>query len=381
MVSDRATAPMWRQVSGNGRVAGRRHPNLEKPGVAAVKAATRLGTRLLPVVPDGGKRLLMGGRSITVDGNTLDPTLRVMLATQKLGGQDRLAVGDDPLIARQRLRAVTGILNRNSVTVGGVTTVSIPGPAGPIPARHYRPDSDRRAPLMVFYHGGGWVIGDPDTHDGLCRLICSGAGIHVLSVHYRLAPEHPAPAGVDDAYAAFQWALQHSGELGAEPGRVLVGGDSAGGNISAVVAQRGRDDGAAPVLQLLLYPATDMRGGTRSRALFAEGYLLTRKDMDFFEHHYLSRSDLDASNPRISPVLADDLSGLAPAIVVTAGFDPLRDEGEQYAAAMRDAGTIVDLRRFGSLTHGFANLSSLGGGSRIAVAEIVSALRAHLCHQ
>jgi acetyl esterase len=279
------------------------------------------------------------------------------------------------------------VMDRKSVAVGAVRALTIPGPAGPIPARHYRPEGGQappgrqQAPLLVFYHGGGWVVGDLDTHDGLCRLICRGAGIHVLSVDYRLAPEHPAPAGLEDGYAAFRWALEHAAELGAEPGRVAVGGDSAGGNLSAVVSQRARDDGTPPALQLLLYPATDLRGGTRSRALFAAGFFLTQKDMDFFQHQYLTGSGLDANDPQISPLLADNLAGLPPAIVVTAGFDPLRDEGEQYAGAMRDAGTVVDLRRMDSLIHGFANMAPLGGGSAVAVAEIISAVRAHLCHR
>jgi acetyl esterase len=367
-------------------VSGRRpHPRLDKVGLAAVLAATRLGTSVLRDLPDGGKRLLMGGRSIAIDGNTLDPTLRMLLASQKLTGTEGLSTGDDVVVSRQRLRQLAMVIDRKSVAVGGVTALTIPGPAGPIPARHYRPegspDGHPAAPLMVFYHGGAWVVGDLDTHDGLCRLICRGAGIHVLSVGYRLAPEHPAPAGLEDGYAAFKWALEHAAELGAEPGRVAVGGDSAGGNISAVVSQRARDDGAPPVLQLLLYPATDLRGGTRSRALFAEGFFLTKKDMDFFQHQYLTGSGLDASNPQISPLLADNLAGLPPAIVVTAGFDPLRDEGEQYAAAMRDAGTVVDLRRMGSLIHGFASMAPLGGGSAVAVAEIISAVTAHLCHR
>ncbi|MBV8929407.1 MAG: alpha/beta hydrolase, partial [Mycobacteriaceae bacterium] len=192
--------------------------------------------------------------------------------------------------------------------------------------------------------------------------------------------EHPAPAAADDGYAAFRWALEHAAELDAAPGRVAVGGDSAGGNIAAVAAQRGRDDGAPPALQLLVYPVTQLGCESRSRSLFAEGFFLTRNDMEYFEHHYLAGSGLDASDPRVSPLLATNLTGLAPAIVVTAGFDPLRDEAEQYAAAMLGAGTLVDLRRFGSLIHGFAGMTPLGGGSVVAVAEIISALRAHLCY-
>jgi acetyl esterase len=373
---DRVTATSPRAPTTSGR---NRHPRLRRASLAALVAGTRLGATVLRDVP--GKRLLAGGRAITVDGNTLDATLQMMLATQKALGQHGLTMADDVELSRRRIRALAAAIDHKTVPVRSVTALRIPGPAGPIRARHYRPAGADVAPLMVFYHGGGWVICDLDTHDGLCRLLCSGAGIHVLSIDYRLAPEHPAPAGVDDGYAAFRWAHEHAGELGGEPGRVLVGGDSAGGNISALVAQRGRDDGTPPALQLLLYPVTDLRGGTRSRALFADGFYLRAADMRFCQSQLLTTSGLDAADPRVSPLLADDLSGLPPAIVVTAGFDPLRDEGEQYADAMRGAGTVVDLRRFGSLIHAFANMAPLGGGSAVAMAEVVSALRAHLCHR
>ncbi|MDT7769563.1 MAG: acetyl esterase, partial [Mycobacterium sp.] len=235
------------------------------------------------------------------------------------------------------------------------------------------------APLLVFYHGGGWTIGDLDTHDALCRLTCRDADVHVLSVDYRLAPEHPAPAAVDDAYAAFQWAHEHAGDLGAIPDKVAVGGDSAGGNLAAVVSLLARDDeGAKPMLQWLIYPRTDFTAKTRSLSLFAEGFLLTKADIDWFEAQYLGGSGIEPTDPRVSPLLADTLSGLPPALIATAGFDPLRDEGNRYAAALRDAGTPVDLRSIGSLTHGFANLFPLGGGSAVATTELISALRAHL---
>ena len=246
-----------------------------------------------------------------------------------------------------------------------VDDLSLPGPAGEIRARHYRPPGGGTAPLLVFYHGGGWVIGDLDTHDALCRLTCRDGGVHVLSIDYRLAPEHSAPAAVEDAYAAFKWAQEHAGELGAIPGRVAVGGDSAGGNLAAVVSQLARDEGGpAPVLQWLIYPRTDFTAQTRSMSLFARGFLLTRRDMDWFHAQYLRGSGVDPTDPRVSPLLAESLSGLAPALIAVAGFDPLRDEGEAYAAALRAAGTAVDLRYMGSLTHGFVNLFQLGGGQR-----------------
>jgi acetyl esterase/lipase len=235
--------------------------------------------------------------------------------------------------------------------------------------------------LLVFYHGGGWTIGDLDTHDALCRLTCRDADIHVLSIDYRLAPEHPAPAAVDDAYAAFRWAHEHAGELGAIPGKVAVGGDSAGGNLAAVVSQLARDadpNGPKPVLQWLIYPRTDFTAKTRSLSLFADGFVLTKGDIDFFDAQYLGGSGIEPTDPRVSPLLADTLSGLPPALITVAGFDPLRDEGERYAAALRAAGTAVDLRSMGSLTHAFANLFPLGGGCAVATTELVSALRAHL---
>jgi len=202
----------------------------------------------------------------------------------------------------------------------------------------------------------------------------------VLSVGYRLAPEHPAPAALDDAYAAYRWALEHGTELGTRPGVVAVGGDSAGGNLATVISRWGRDDAVPPVLQLLLYPVTDIRGGTRSRALFADGFILSAHDMGWCSEQYLGKSAIDAADPRVSPLLAEDLAGLPPAIVITAGFDPLRDEGEAYAARMAEAGVTVDCRRMSSLIHTFINFAPLGGGSAVAMTEITSALRAHLCY-
>jgi acetyl esterase len=261
-----------------------------------------------------------------------------------------------------------------------VRELTIPGPAGPIPARHYRPrGATGDLPLLVFYHGGGFVIGDLDTHDELCRLIARDGGLGVLSVDYRLAPEHKAPAGGDDAYAAYRWAHEHAAELGAQPARIAVGGDSAGGNLSAVVCQRSRNDGAPlPALQLLIYPATDVCSDTRSKTLFAEGYFLTKRDMDWFMDHYLEGATVDRNDPGVSPLLADDLTGLPPALVLVGGFDPLRDEGIAYAEAMRAAGVEVDLRVEGTLVHAFANFFPLGGRSAGAVADMISALRAHL---
>ncbi|KUH98992.1 alpha/beta hydrolase [Mycobacterium sp. IS-3022] len=342
---------------------------------AVVNAAAGVTMRALPHIPHAVKRILLGGRTVTIDGNTLDTTLALMLAGQKLAGLDGLVNADEVGAARDQLEVLAASF-KQSIPVAAVSNISIPGPAGPVRARHYRP-IEGHGPLLVFFHGGGQVIGSIDTHDDLCREICRRGGMHVLSVDYRLAPEHPAPAGTDDAYAAFRWAHDHAAELGVDPDRIAVGGDSAGGNQAALVAHRARAGGPLPAVQLLLYPVTDYSAETRSQTLFANGYFLTRDDLGWFRDRYLS-GGIAADDPRVSPLLADDLSGLPPALVVTAGFDPLRDEGRQYAEAMRAAGVPVDHREFGSLVHGFANFFPFGGDSTTAVAEVISALRAHL---
>jgi acetyl esterase len=332
----------------------------------------------MPAIPDAAKRLMT--RPVTIDGNTLDPTLQLLLVTLKLSGETSLIARDDVAYSRERVRETALTIDRNPVPVGAVTDLSIPGPVEDIPARHYRPDNEEVGPLLMYIHGGGWVTGSLDSHDNVCRLICRDAGIHVLSVDYRLAPEHPAPAGLDDAYAAYRWAVEHGAELGTRPGAVAIGGDSAGGNLAAVIARLGRNDGVPPASQVLLYPLTDQLSASRSRALFGSGFFLTAHDLEFCREQYLGGSRLDATDPRVSPLLSDDLAGLSPALVVTAGFDPLRDEGEAYAERMRQAGVTVDSRRMSSLIHGFCNFAPLGGGSTVAMASITSAVRAHLCH-
>ncbi|MDT5363484.1 MAG: acetyl esterase [Mycobacterium sp.] len=346
--------------------------------MAAVNAASRVVLRTLPKIPKTVKRLLTARRPVTIDGNTLDATLQLLLAAQRSAGLDGLVASWDVSEARTQLRKLAAMVDADVAV--GVTDTSLPGPAGAIRARHYVPvNTVGSEPLLVFFHGGGFVIGDIDTHDGLCRLICRDAGVHVLSIDYRLAPEHKAPAAVEDCYAAYRWALEHAAELGADPARVAVGGDSAGGNLAAVVAQQARADGVQlPALQLLIYPVTDLSADTRSKTLFADGYFLTKKDMDWFRAQYLKGAPIDGADPRVAPLLADDFSGLPPALLLTGGFDPLRDEGNQYAAALAAAGVPVDHRHYPSLIHGFANFFPLGGGSATATADMVSALKAHL---
>ncbi|MGV9796999.1 alpha/beta hydrolase [Mycobacterium sp. NPDC003449] len=342
--------------------------------------ATNFTLNALPRIPDHRKRLLLGGRSVTVDGNTLDPTLQLLLAAQRAAGLSGLVADFSPAsgvtVSRAQLR-VTAAMMHPTIDVD-VSDVSIPGPAGPMAARRYVPvDTDATPALLLYFHGGGFVLGDLDIYDNLCRLICRDGGIQVVSVDYRLAPEHKAPAAVEDAYAAYRWALDHADGFGAP--RVIVGGDSAGGNLAAVVSQQARDSELPlPALQLLLYPVTDHSSETRSRTLFSDGYFLTRRQIEWFGGHYLDGAEVTAEDPVVSPLLAEDLSGLPPALVVTAGFDPLRDEGNRYARAMRAAGVPVDLREERSLIHAFASFFPLGGRSAVATAAMISALRAHL---
>ena len=348
---------------------------------AVLDKATDVTLGVIPRIPDRIKRLMLGGRTVTVDGNTLDTTLQFLLTAQRLAGVGGLVADHTSAhavaVSRARL-ATTADMFRADIDVE-VGELSIPGPASPITARRYTTSATDQAPLLVFFHGGGYVIGSLDTHDALCRLICRDGGVQVLSVDYRLAPEHKAPAAVEDGYAAYLWALEHASELGVT--RTAVGGDSAGGNLAAVVSQRARDNGVLiPALQVLLYPVTDWASDTRSQTLFADGYFLTKRDMDWFRHHYLDGADVDAFDPAASPLLADDLSGLPPALVYTAGFDPLRDQGNRYARAMVAAGVEVDLREEPSLIHAFANFFPLGGRSAAATSEMIAAMREHLAH-
>jgi acetyl esterase len=356
------------------------HPIAGRPSRLRLAVLTRAGgiaLRILPKIPDRVKRVLLGGRRVTIDGNTLDTTLQLMLTAQNATGAGGLVASSDVNVARAHLTALSQYLDPAIAVT--TTDFTVPGPTEPLRARHYQPDGTGPAPLLVFFHGGGFVVGGIESHDGLCRLISRDAGVHVVSVEYRLAPEHPAPAASDDCYATYLWCVENAARLGADPAKIAVGGDSAGGNLAAVVSQRARDNHKPlPALQLLIYPVTNFAGDTRSKVLFADGYFLSKIDMDWFRANYLAESALDPSDPRVSPLLAADLSGLPPALVLTGGFDPLRDEGDTYAAALAAAGVPVDHRTYGSLIHAFANFFPLGGDSAVATADFISAFRAHL---
>jgi acetyl esterase len=333
------------------------------------------GAQVLGALPPHLQVRLSGKPPVQIDGDTLAPEAQLLLAVLDRRREPPLETLP-PAEARQARGRLTAAYAGRPVPVGAVEDLEINGPV-PIQARHYSPlEPGGPQPLLVFYHGGGFTYGDLDSHDGACRILCRHAGAHVLAVDYRLAPEHPFPAAVDDAHAALQWAFKNAERLGADPSRVGVGGDSAGGNLAAVSSQlAARDGGPVPALQLLIYPATDMTTRRRSRELFREGFLLTDPEMDWYTDNYLGTARISASDPRASPLLAEDLSGLAPALVVTAAFDPLRDEGEAYAQALHAAGTPTTLRRFPGFIHGFINAAGVSRSARDALVEIAGVTR------
>ena len=283
-------------------------------------------------------------------------------------------------VVRAGMEATAADLFGPVAEVASTEDRAIPGPNGPIRVRIYRPTLPVEAapgtplPAFVFFHGGGWVIGSLDTHDGVCRALCARTPCVVVSVDYRLAPEHRFPAAVEDAWAATVWVWERAGELVIEPGAVAVGGDSAGGNLAAVVALRARDKGMALRFQLLVYPACDFDAGTPSYEENGTGFGLTKETMEWFGRHYLG-PDGDGADHEASPLRAENLSGVAPALVQTAEFDPLRDEGEAYARRLADARVPVRLTRYDGTIHGFLRLPARIRLAEEALDEAAGALR------
>jgi acetyl esterase len=253
---------------------------------------------------------------------------------------------------------------------------TIPGPAEAIPIRLYRPLAAEAAPpLVVFFHGGGFVLGSIATHDALCQRLCSGLGAIIVSVEYRLAPEHPYPAGVEDAWAATRWAGDNASALGADPDRLVLAGDSAGATLAAVSARRARDRGGPPIaLQVLAYPATDLTGSQASILENANAPGLRMDDLAWFGRLYLP-DPARAAEPDASPLATPDLAGLAPAIIYTAGHDPLRDDGERYAERLRAAGVEVCYRCFDTLVHGFLSLDGVASAPTAAMEDLLADIR------
>ncbi len=305
---------------------------------------------------------------------TLNPQLNDFLAMMAGAGMPPLAS-----VAPADLRALFDLPAASEPEpVAAVSERDIAGPGGDLRLRIYTPTGEGPFPLIAFFHGGGFVVGTLDTHDGLCRGLCNRVGAVVVSVDYRLAPEAKFPAAPDDCYFATQWCADHAGELNADASRLVVAGDSAGGCLAAVVAQRAQSRGGPAIAhQLLLYPVTDRNFERDSYRDFAEGYFLTREMMQWFWGHYLA-DDADASNPAAVPLQASELAGLPPATVITAGYDPLRDEGRAYADKLQAAGVDVYYHCYPDMIHGFMSLPLPFADGARALGEVAGRLKSTL---
>jgi acetyl esterase len=358
------------------------------PGDLPITLADRaqyLAARLLSRLPARAQVALAGGSAVVVDGQTLEPQIQLVRAVRSR--RHRYGYCEPtPEAGRARLRHETRAFGGPRTAVGAVRDLTVErdragGGDAPLRLRHYRPSARDDGTLVVYLHGGGCVVGDLDTHDEPCRILCRHAAVHVLAADYRRAPEHPFPAMLEDARLALRWARDNAAALGAEPSRVALGGDSAGGTATAVLTQEAARDGGAPppLAQLLVYPATDAVTPRPSHSLFGAGYFLDTTDREDFARHYLGRTGVAPDDPRVSPLLAPDLrdlGGLPPALVVTAGFDVLRDEGEAYANALRVAGAEVQSYRLPGLVHGFVNMTGVSPAARAAAIAIARDFRA-----
>ncbi|MGI8841318.1 MAG: alpha/beta hydrolase [Caulobacteraceae bacterium] len=333
----------------------------------------KLALRAMLSLPTPALRGLAGGGVVYVGGRTLDPRL------QFLAAQARRA---PPLSSATPPQARAGSAEALALVAGGVErgvrveALAVAGGAGPIAARAYRPeDQDAGAPLMVFAHFGGGVIGDLDTCKAFCSILAKVARCPVLSVDYRLAPEHRFPAALEDMLAAFRWARDNAGRFGGRDAHVAVGGDSMGGAFAAVICQEMKRAGEAqPALQLLIYPALDVASESASMTTYGAAYPLSRATMEWFMGHYMGPGDSPA-DPRLSPLRAGDVSGLAPAVIAQAGYDPLLDQGKAYARRLGEAGVAVTYRCYDQLAHAFTAFTGAVPAADLACREIAALVR------
>jgi acetyl esterase len=335
-------------------------------------------------LPPALQRVLVR-RPIVLDGQVLSTETQLMLELQRIArvpAVEELPLGPDQSLEQRRRELVhQATLAGGRQTVGAIRELVVDGAEGDLPARLYTPSSRLGAdpvPTLLFLHGGGWVYGDLESHDAACRFLAEHSGVQVLAVDYRLAPEHPLPAAVEDARAAHRWLVKNTDRVNADPDRLAVGGDSAGGNLAALVALAAAEEGLPLKAQLLVYPATDFSEKSRSRELFREGFFLSDRFMVQCEDWYLPQGH-DRTDPAASVLLTDPLpAGIAPAHVITAGFDPLRDEGEAYAARLAEHGVDVTHKRYSSMIHGFFNLVGAGREARHYNVEIAGVLASML---
>ncbi len=326
-------------------------------------------------LPSPVLRMMSGGSAVWLGGRTLDPRFQFIAHAAR-----RAQVASEQAFSPEAVRP--RIAQALAATQGppepGVTfePLTVEGPRGPVPCRLYRPPvQDPAAPVMVFAHFGGGVIGDLETCHAFCTILAHATRGPILSVDYRLAPEHRFPAGLEDVLAAYRFARDHPARFGTQAGRVAIGGDSMGGNFAAVICQMLKAAGEPqPVVQLMIYPAVDMASETQSMTVYGDTYPLGRGVMQWFAANYIG-PEADPADPRLSPIKTKDLTGLAPAIVITAGFDPLVDQGEAYARRLKDAGTPVIYRCYDSLLHGFTAYTGAVPAADIACREIAGLVR------
>jgi acetyl esterase len=321
---------------------------------------------------------ILAGPPVTVDGRTLDGRTQWFLKLLARSGQPpahRMSVAD----ARADIDAFLPQLSGRAAPIGEIVDRTIEGPAGRMRVRLYRPAGAvaRLLPAILYFHGGGWVTGSLEAYDLPCRYICARTSCILVAVDYRLAPEHKFPAAIDDAAAAFRWLSTNAVSLGIDPARLIVAGDSAGATIATVLARLVRNDPRPPCLQWLFYPATDLGLDSGSYKSCGEGFMLTRAEMEWSRGHYLNSLD-EVADPRASPLRADDLAGVASALIYTAGFDPLRDEGKAYADKLTAAGVKTVHREFESLIHGFIGMRGAIQAAARAMDDMVAGLRHEL---
>lgn len=356
--------------------------------MALIDIVQKLALRIPTPVVATGARLLFGlpvqvkerlGAPQNIDGNELDLDSRITLLMLKAQGVDGLSETGDVADSRASMSRLTAVVGAGTAPSVGARGLMVDGAEGPLPARLYTPAGlEAGSPLVVYFHGGGFVLGDIDSHDAPCRYIADRARVRVLSVGYRLAPEHVFPAAADDAVAATTWALEHADQLGADAARVVVSGDSAGGNLAGVAARElALAGGAQPAFSLLFYPVTGTDPADRSAGAFASGYFLTGADMDWFEQNYTPELD-QRSDSKFALRHADGLDGIGRTHVVVAGFDPLRDGGSAYAQRLREAGVDVTTQLAPGALHGFVNMVGVSADARVDVDAALDVLTAAL---
>ena len=321
---------------------------------------------------------ILAGPPVAVDGRTLDGRTQWLLQLLARSGQtpiEKTSMAE----ARAGYDAFMLEMGGRPAPIGEIVDRTIEGPAGRLRVRTYRPAGTvaRLLPAILYFHGGGWVMGSLEGYDLVCRYFCARTGCAVVAVDYRLAPEHKFPAAIDDAVAAYRWLAAEAVGLGIDPARIVIAGDSAGGNVAAVAARLLRDEARPPCLQWLIFPATDLAFDSPSYKSCGEGFMVTRTAMEWFRGHYLNDpSEID--DPRASPLRPSDLSGVAPALIFTNGIDPLRDEGHAYADRLAAAGVRTIHREFDSLIHGFIGLRGAIQAAARAMDDMVAGLRHEL---